>query len=87
VKRGIVVEVLSITVALFACAETGENAPNNVDNTIFYVPNKEEYNDSLSTIMEIFPGQYEIIEGRPSFMTTGDIVIILGKDISRMYSF
>ncbi|KKP43212.1 hypothetical protein A3K02_02295 [candidate division WS6 bacterium RIFOXYD1_FULL_33_8] len=64
-----------------------ENAPNNVDNTIFYVPNKEEYNDSLSTIMEIFPGQYEIIEGRPSFMTTGDIVIILGKDISRMYSF
>jgi hypothetical protein len=25
----------------------------------------------------------EIIEGRPKFITTGDIVVVLGKDLSK----
>ena len=64
-----------------------DNAPEAIDNTIFYIPNPEDYKNSLEVISELIPGQYEMITGRPSFMTTGDIVIILGKDISRMYSF
>jgi len=64
-----------------------DNAPTSEANTKFYIPNKEEFKESLSVISELLPGQYELIEGRPSFITTGDIVIVLGEDISSMYSF
>jgi hypothetical protein len=64
-----------------------DNAPSKESSTKFYVPNQEEFKYSLDIITELLPGQYELINGRPSFMTTGDIVIILGEDISSMYSF
>jgi len=64
-----------------------DNAPQLEEKTKFYVPKAENFKNSLDVILELFPGTYEIIEGRPSFMTTGDIVIILGKDIPTVYSF
>ena len=64
-----------------------DNAPTNETNTKFYIPNQEEFEESLTVISELLPGQYELINGRPSFITTGDIVIVLGEDISSMYSF
>lgn len=64
-----------------------ENAPELVETTKFYVPNPDLYVNSLSSISELFPGQYDELNERPLFMTTGDIVIVLGEDISRMYSF
>jgi len=64
-----------------------DNAPNPIGTTIFYVPKVGDYKESFDNVSELFPGQYELIEGRPSFMTTGDIVILLGEDISKMYSF
>ena len=64
-----------------------DNAPSRVENTKFYVPNPQDFKRSLEIITELFPGQYEIVNGRPDFMTTGDIVIILGEDISGIYSF
>lgn len=64
-----------------------DNAPTRQDKTEFYVPKPKEFEYSLKVILELFPGSYEIIEGRPSFMTTGDVVIILGKDIPTVYSF
>lgn len=64
-----------------------DNAPNLQDKTEFYVPKPKEFEYSLKVIFELFPGTYETIEGRPSFMTTGDVVIILGKDIPTVYSF
>ncbi len=64
-----------------------DNAPVEQEKTQFFVPNQEGFVNSLEVISEIFPGTYEIVEGRPSFMTTGDIVIILGKDIPTVYSF
>ena len=64
-----------------------DNAPNEEDKTQFYIPHVQDYPISLEIIQEIFPGSYDIIEGSPSFMTTGDIVIILGKDIPTVYSF
>ena len=47
----------------------------------------QDFDYSFKVVEDLFPGKYELIEGRPSFMTTGDIVIILGKDISTMFSF
>lgn len=64
-----------------------DNAPNNQEKTQFHVPNEEEFKISLGVVGELFPGVYEILSTRPSFMTTGDIVIILGEDISKIYSF
>lgn len=64
-----------------------DNAPTQQAKTQFFVPNPSEFENSLEMITELLPGQYELVEGRPSFMTTGDIVIILGEDISSMYSF
>ena len=64
-----------------------DNAPLEEEKTKFYVPNIEDFPNSLQIVQEIFPGTYEVLEERPSFMTTGDIVIILGKDIPTVYSF
>ncbi|MGI6423471.1 MAG: LytR C-terminal domain-containing protein [Candidatus Dojkabacteria bacterium] len=64
-----------------------DNAPSVEDSTKFYVPNMQDFDYSFKVVEDLFPGKYELIEGRPSFMTTGDIVIILGKDISTMFSF
>lgn len=64
-----------------------DNAPQLEANTKFYIPNLQDYPVSYQIIQEIFPGQHEVIDGRPSFMTTGDIVIILGEDIPTLYSF
>lgn len=64
-----------------------DNAPSRAESTKFYVPNPDDFKRSLEIITALFPGQYEIVNGRPDFMTTGDIVIILGEDISGIYSF
>jgi len=63
------------------------NAPKNIQKTIVYVPNKEAFSSSYSIVKEILSGTFELVEGRPEFMTTGDIVIILGEDIKLMYRF
>lgn len=63
------------------------NSPSTIEKTTIYVPNMNSYKNSFNLISEILSGRFEVIEGRPSFMTTGDIVIILGKDIKFLYSF
>lgn len=64
-----------------------ENAPATVDRTVVYVPNKANFLNSLKVVSGILSGSYDLVEGRPAFMTTGDIVVVLGKDIKQMYSF
>ncbi len=64
-----------------------ENAPKVVDKTVVYIVDKESFSNSLEIIDEVLAGTYELIEGRPSFMTTGDIIVVLGQDIKLMYSF
>lgn len=63
------------------------NAPSSVEKTKVYVPNIGEYGNTFKLVSEILSGRFEVVEDRPSFMTTGDVVIILGKDIKFMYSF
>ena len=64
-----------------------ENAPSTADRTVVYVSNKDNYKNSLEIVTEILSGSFDLVEGRPAFMTTGDIVVVLGKDIQQMYSF
>lgn len=64
-----------------------ENAPKTVEKTIMYIPKPDDFKKSFKIISEIFSDNFELVQGRPGFMTTGDIVIILGEDIKRMYSF
>lgn len=64
-----------------------ENAPEVEEKTLLYISQKENFPKSLSTVSSILSEYFVLIEGRPSFMTTGDIVIILGEDIKLVYSF
>ena len=63
------------------------NAPSLEEKTVIYVPNKEDFSNSYEVVSEILSGPFTVVEGRPSFMTTGDIVIILGEDIKLVYGF
>jgi len=63
------------------------NAPDLSDKTKIYISDLEKYPNSYKAVSEVFSYKYELIEGRPDFMTTGDIVIILGNDIKDMYIF
>lgn len=60
-----------------------DNAPNMYDKTIIYVPEPEEYANSLLLIRDIVGQDVEIVYERPTFVTTGDIVLVLGKDKSK----
>ncbi|MDD4382299.1 MAG: LytR C-terminal domain-containing protein [Candidatus Dojkabacteria bacterium] len=64
-----------------------ENAPDVQDKTLLYISNKEDFPKSLSVVSSILSDYYVLLEGRPSFMTTGDIVIIIGEDLKLMYGF
>ncbi|HVX92572.1 MAG TPA: LytR C-terminal domain-containing protein, partial [Candidatus Dojkabacteria bacterium] len=59
-----------------------ESSPKNYDNTVIYVPKLEGFKNSLELLEKIIGGKYTVVEGRPDFITTGDIIIILGNDRS-----
>jgi hypothetical protein len=63
------------------------NAPDSLERTQIYVSDEEEFSNSLRVVEDVFFGRYERLEERPSFMTTGDIVILLGEDISQLEIF
>lgn len=64
-----------------------ENAPKTIDRTVLYISNEANFASSLKVVSEILSGSYDLVVGRPDFMTTGDIVVVLGQDIRQMYSF
>lgn len=64
-----------------------ENAPKTIEKTVIYISKPEDFKKSFKIVSEIFSDNFDLVQGRPDFMTTGDIVIILGEDIKRMYSF
>jgi hypothetical protein len=59
-----------------------DNAPVSYDKTLIYIPEPEEYSQSLNLIRDVLGKGIEVVYGRPTFITTGDIVVVLGKDIS-----
>jgi len=64
-----------------------ENAPKLLEHTVLYIPDEERFRNSVAIVKEIVGTNVEIINDRPQFMTTGDIVVVLGRDIERIYSF
>lgn len=63
------------------------NAPESIDRTRVYVADMERFKNSYELVDDSLEIDFELVHGRPDFMTTGDIVIILGRDIESMYSF
>ena len=63
------------------------NAPESLERTQVYVSDDREFRNSLNVVDEILFSRYELLDERPSFMTTGDIVVILGEDILQMEVF
>ena len=64
-----------------------ENSPDTAEETVLYIPKEEGYENSIEVVKEVIGSSVEIINERPNFMTTGDIVVVLGEDIEKMYSF
>lgn len=63
------------------------NAPDLLEKTKVYLSDSKKFLKAFDVVKDILPVEFEVVEGRPEFMTTGDIVIILGADIKRMYIF
>jgi hypothetical protein len=63
------------------------NAPDTLERTQIYVSDEEAFSNSLGVVEEVLFGKFERLEERPSFMTTGDIVILLGEDIGQLEIF
>ena len=64
-----------------------ENAPELLESTVLYVPDENRFKESLAVVKEVVGTNVKVINDRPVFMTTGDIVVVLGKDIEKVYSF
>jgi hypothetical protein len=59
-----------------------QNAPGRWDNTTVYVTDRDEFRYTLDKIIGLWGNDLNIIEGRPDFITTGDIIVVLGLDFS-----
>lgn len=57
------------------------NAPVPYDKTNIIIMDEDKYSESLRLVEDIFAIEPEKTATRPNFMTTGDIILILGKDI------
>ncbi len=55
-------------------------APGNQEQTVIYVTDKEEFSYTLSKIKRLWEGEVSVVEGRPEFLTTGDVILVLGMD-------
>jgi hypothetical protein len=58
-----------------------DNAPNIYEKSTIYVPEPDNYQKSLDLIKDVVGEGVEVKYERPSFITTGDIVLVLGKDL------
>jgi len=55
------------------------NAPGKSQNTRIFVTDTQKYAYTVSQISRLF-AHAQVIEGRPDFVTTGDVIIVLGMD-------
>lgn len=56
-----------------------KNAPGRSQESVLYVTDADEYAYTVSRISGLFES-IRIVEGRPEFITTGDITVIIGID-------
>ncbi|MBI2356582.1 LytR C-terminal domain-containing protein [Candidatus Dojkabacteria bacterium] len=57
-----------------------DNAPQEYERTTIYVSNRDKFGNSFESVQDLICRSCDIIEGRPDFITTGDIIVILGRD-------
>jgi len=57
------------------------NAPDYREKTEIFVSDPQRYAHSLQVIRDVFFIEPTIIYERPTFMTTGDIIILIGEDL------
>ncbi len=55
------------------------NSPETYEKNYIYIPNPEEYQAGLAKILSIVEDPV-IVEERPDFFTTGDIIVVLGMN-------
>lgn len=58
-----------------------DNAPTLYEKSIIYVPEPDSYPSSLILVRDVLGMNIEVRNERPTFITTGDIVVVLGKDM------
>jgi hypothetical protein len=58
-----------------------DNAPSIYSDTVIYVPEPEEYKNSLNLVHDVVGEGIQVRYERPNFITTGDIVVVLGTDL------
>lgn len=58
------------------------NADKEYDQTTIYIVDPVRFENSLTVVNAILGKDVVIINERPSFLTTGDIIIVLGKNVS-----
>ncbi|HQG57435.1 MAG TPA: LytR C-terminal domain-containing protein [Candidatus Dojkabacteria bacterium] len=58
------------------------NADKEYEQTTIYVVDPERFQYSLSVVKAILGENVQIINERPNFLTTGDIIVVLGKNVS-----
>lgn len=65
-----------------------DNAVQVYDKSVLYVTNPGKFNNSLEVVKRIMAeatgvesDEVRIVEERPDFLTTGDIVVVLGRDV------
>ncbi|MBN2100290.1 LytR C-terminal domain-containing protein [Candidatus Dojkabacteria bacterium] len=56
------------------------NASGDWDRSVIYVTKSGEFDYTMDRIQSLWEKDVEIREGRPDFVTTGDIIVILGAD-------
>jgi len=59
-----------------------DNASSMYENSVIYIPEPEEYTGSLDLVRDVVGEDIEVRYERPSFITTGDIVLVLGTDLA-----
>ncbi len=57
------------------------NASNEYTETEIFISDKQRFDDSLAVVEDLFVRDVNISANRPNFITTGDIVVVLGEDL------
>ncbi len=59
-----------------------DNAKDNVSKSKIYTSDLEKFGDTVNFLDDYFSEiDWDIVEGRPEFLTTGDVVMLIGSDL------
>ncbi|MCB9790639.1 LytR C-terminal domain-containing protein [Candidatus Nomurabacteria bacterium] len=64
-----------------------ENSPDSYKETVVYVSVENKFVSSLELVQSLIPVDAKVIVGRPDFLTTADIMVILGDDVTNEYTW